>query len=102
MRYTIHTFRPTETIDAVIRLKGRHSYSNEEMASLRLAFNKLNGRIVPRPGMTYKIPLPFEVVDEFGEIVQTPLPEPEPEEDQMTDLIADSTSAGSTGAQQPV
>lgn len=79
MRYTVHTFRPTETIDAVIRLKGRHNLTHAELLHLRRAFNELNGFVVPRQGMTYKIPLPFEVVDDFGVVIDTTPPEPEEE-----------------------
>lgn len=73
-KHVIHTFRPTETIDGVIRLLGRHSLSKHELTYLRQAFNELNGTIVPKPGMTYKIPLPFETVNDFGEVVATPRP----------------------------
>lgn len=71
MRFVLHTFRPTETIDAIIRLKGRHAYSKTEMKHLQRAFDDLNGKIVPKPGMTYKIPLPFETTDEFGNLIDT-------------------------------
>ncbi len=71
MRFVLHTFRASETIDAVIRLMGRHNYTSDEMVSMRLAFDQLNGKIVPRPGMQYKIPLPLETVDEFGSVVST-------------------------------
>lgn len=74
MRYVLHTFRPTETIDAVIRLLGRHNLSKGEMALLRQSFDDLNGKIVPRPGMTYKIPYPYETTDDFGNVVPTPEP----------------------------
>lgn len=74
-RYTTHTFRPTETIDAVIRLKGRHSLSHSELAYLRVVFDELNGKIVPRAGMSYKIPLPLETVDDFGNVVDVPKPD---------------------------
>ena len=77
MRFALHTFRPTETIDAVIRLLGRHSYTKGEMRHLRAAFDRLNGFVVPRPGMTYKIPMPFEVTDDFGNLVDVTPPEPE-------------------------
>ena len=53
----LHTFRPTETIDAVIKLLGRHNYSAQEMIVLREAFNELNGPIVPRPGVQFRIPV---------------------------------------------
>lgn len=75
MRYVLHTFRPTETIDAVLRLKGRHSLTHAELFHLRKAFNDLNGLIVPRPGMTYKIPAPFEITDDFGNVVDVTPPE---------------------------
>lgn len=74
-KFVLHTFRPTETIDAVIRLKGRHSLSKKDLAFLRQAFNDLNGTAVPRPGMTYKIPMPFEAVDDFGNLIPTELPQ---------------------------
>lgn len=79
MNYLRHTFRPTETIDAVIRLLGRHNLSKTEMIPLRRAFDELNGLVVPRPGMEYKIPVPFEVTDDFGVVVDT-TPPPPPEE----------------------
>lgn len=58
MRYIEHTFRPTETIDSVIRLRGRHNLTKEELQVLREEYNRLNGEAVPRPGMLVKIPLP--------------------------------------------
>ena len=58
VRYVLHCFRPSETIDAVFRLKGRHNLTKEEMLQLRERFNELNGAVVPRPGQTFKIPLP--------------------------------------------
>jgi hypothetical protein len=61
MTYTLHTFRPGDTIDAIIRLKGRHNLTQEELIPLRAAFNELNGLMVPRAGTTCKIPLPPEV-----------------------------------------
>jgi hypothetical protein len=70
-KYILHTFRASETIDAVIRLLGRHNLSKAELVPLRKAFDELNGQIVPKPGMTYKIPLPFEVTDEFGSVIDT-------------------------------
>lgn len=75
MRTVLHTFRPTETIDGVIKLLGRHSYTKEEMRHLRRAFDELNGFVVPKPGMQYKIPLPFETTDEFGNVVDTTPPD---------------------------
>lgn len=76
-RYVLHTFRPGETIDAVIRLKSRHNLSREQISVLRDAFNRLNDRVLPRQGMTFKIPLPFEVVDDFGNVIDTTPPDPE-------------------------
>jgi len=73
-KFVLHTFRPTETIDAIFRLKGRHSLTHAELAFMRRAFNELNGLIVPRPGMTYKIPLPFEATDDYGNVVETEKP----------------------------
>jgi hypothetical protein len=75
-RYVLHTFRPSETIHSIIRLKGRHSLTQKQLRHLMVAFNELNGKdVVPKPGMTYKIPLPFEVVDDMGELVQLPEPD---------------------------
>lgn len=56
-RYVSHTFRPGDTIDAVIRLKGRHNLTQAEMIPLRESFNEMNVAEVIRPGMTCKIPL---------------------------------------------
>jgi hypothetical protein len=70
-RYVLHTFRPTETIDAVMRLLGRHKLTKGQLLPLRRAFDELNGLVVPKPGMTYKIPLPFDVTDDFGNVVDT-------------------------------
>lgn len=75
MRYVLHTFRPTETIDAVMRLLGRHNLTKAELVPLRLEFDRLNGQVVPRVGSTFKIPLPFEVTNDFGEVVDTTPPE---------------------------
>lgn len=69
MRYTIHSFRPYETIDGVIKVLGRHNYSPAEMQTARQAFDELNGLIVPKPGMQYKIPL-LDTVDDFGNLVK--------------------------------
>jgi len=73
-RYVIHTFRPTETIEAVMRLKGRHNLTKEQLRHLMVAFDELNGKVVPRVGMTFKIPLPFETVDDYGSVVYLPEP----------------------------
>lgn len=69
--YTLHKFRPSETIDAVLRLKGRHSYSPEEILSLRVKFNELNGTRVPKPGEIFKIPLEGLITDDFGNVIKT-------------------------------
>jgi len=57
MRFVLHTFRPTETIDAVFRLLGRHNYTREELKLLHVEFNTLNNNRVPKPGIEFKIPL---------------------------------------------
>lgn len=59
---------PGQTIDAVIKLKGRHNLSLLEMNFLRQKFNELNGEQVIRPGMTCKIPLPDDEVENEGGI----------------------------------
>lgn len=68
-KYTLHKFRPTETIDAVLRLKGRHSYTHEELKLLRVRFNELNGAVVPRSGDIFKIPLEDVTMDDYGNLV---------------------------------
>lgn len=73
-RYVLHTFRPSETIAGVIRLLGRHNLSRPQLNTLLREFDEMNGRVVPKPGMTYKIPLPFEVTDDYGDVVPTPEP----------------------------
>jgi len=93
MRFVLHTFRPTETIDAVIRLLGRHAYTKGEMRHLRRAFDELNGLVVPRPGMVYKIPLPFETTDDFGNLIDVTPPEPED---------TDSATPGGDGTSETV
>lgn len=69
MRYVLHKFRPTETIDAVLRLKGRHNYTRVEILELRKRFNELNGQVVPYPGDVFKIPLEDITVDDYGDVV---------------------------------
>jgi len=66
--YTLHCFVPGQTIDAVIKLKGRHNLTRDEMLFLRERFNELNGEQVIRAGMTCKIPLPADVVEDEGGI----------------------------------
>jgi len=71
-----------------MRLKGRHNLSKEKLRHLMVAFDELNGKVVPRPGMTYKIPLPFETTDDFGNVIYLPEPAlPEPEETGKEDAI---------------
>jgi hypothetical protein len=98
--FTLHTFRPTETIDAVIRLLGRHSLTHAELAHMRVVFNDLNGKVVPRPGMTYKIPLPMEVTDDYGNVIDLPKPEL-PENESITAPI-DSPVESITVVPEPV
>jgi hypothetical protein len=98
--FTLHTFRPTETIDAVIRLKGRHSLTHNELAHMRVIFNELNGRVVPRPGMTYKIPLPMEVTDDYGNVID--LPKPELPVDESINALIDSPDESIIVAPPPV
>jgi hypothetical protein len=68
MRYTLHCFRPGETIDAVLRLLGRHNLTHDELLVLREQFNVLNASALPRPGMTFKIPLPADDVGKHGPV----------------------------------
>ena len=66
--HLLHCFRPSETIEAVLRLKGRHNYTKEELSYLVAVFNELNGQTVPRPGMTLKVPILTGPESEGGEI----------------------------------
>jgi hypothetical protein len=64
MAYRLHTFRPGETITAVIRLLGRHDLSPWEIANLLKVFDQLNSEKVPKVGETFKIPLPEDQPDD--------------------------------------
>lgn len=64
--YVLHTFRPGETIEAVLRLKGRHNLTKIELLDLMAQFNLLNGQVIPKQGMTFKIPLPPRSADSEG------------------------------------
>ncbi len=66
--HILHCFRPTETIEAVLRLVGRHNYTKEELRYLVKVFNELNGEILPRPGMMLKVPVMPGPESEGGEI----------------------------------
>jgi hypothetical protein len=68
MRYTLHCFRPGDTIDAVLRVLGRHNLTQSELVALREQFNLLNDRALPRPGMTFKIPLPDDDRGQHGQV----------------------------------
>lgn len=57
MRFVLHQFRPGETIDAVLRLLGRHNYTPTEMAEVRAEFDQINVKEVPRVGAVFKIPI---------------------------------------------
>lgn len=57
MDYIQHTFRASETIDAVLKLRGRHDYTQEELVILRAKFNEVNGLRVPRAGDTFLLPV---------------------------------------------
>lgn len=73
MHYRNHRFRAGETIDAVVRLLGRHDYTGAELAVMRVRFNALNGARVPRQGDTCRIPVVHTTVDDFGDLVVFPL-----------------------------
>ncbi len=66
--FKLHTFRPGETIDAVIKLLGRHNLTKAEMAPLRQRFNELNDGRVPRPGESFRIPSVTEVAEDSGHV----------------------------------
>ena len=74
--YILHKFKPFDTIDAILRLRGRHNYTPEEIAILRGRFNELNGPVVPRAGDIFKIPLERVVVDDYGDMVDASVPVP--------------------------
>jgi hypothetical protein len=57
MRFVLHQFRPGETIDAILRLLGRHNYTQTEMAEVRAEFERINVAEVPRVGSMFKIPI---------------------------------------------
>lgn len=57
MRFVLHQFRPGETIDAVLRLLGRHNYTHAEMSEVRQEFERINVSEVPRVGSIFKIPI---------------------------------------------
>ncbi len=67
MSFVLHCFMPGQTIDAVIRLKGRHNLTKEELLPLRARFNELNDSVLPKPGMTLKIPLPDPIEERPSE-----------------------------------
>lgn len=75
-QFHLHTFRPGETIDAIIRLKGRHDYTKDEMAFLRAKFDILNTFVTPKAGFEYKIP----TLDGF--VSSRVVPQPDYGEDQ--------------------
>ncbi len=66
--FKLHTFRPGETIDAVIKLLGRHNLTKAEMAPLRQRFNEMNEGRLPRPGQTFKIPSVPEVTKDHDHV----------------------------------
>lgn len=57
MRFVLHQFRPGETIDAILRLLGRHNYTRDEMIEVREEFERINITEVPRVGTVFKIPI---------------------------------------------
>jgi hypothetical protein len=57
MRFVLHQFRPGETIDAVLRLLGRHNYTAAEMTEVRDEFIRINSLEVPRVGSVFRIPI---------------------------------------------
>lgn len=60
MNYVLHCFIPGQTLEAVIKLKGRHDLPKTEVLKLVEMFNELNSSPVIRAGMTLKIPLPLD------------------------------------------
>ena len=76
MHFILHKFRPGETIDAVIKLKGRHDFTPSQIEVARRRFNELNGQIVPRAGQVFKIPTQELVTDDFGNVIDVSTPDP--------------------------
>ena len=57
MESKTYTFGPGETIISVIGKFNHIDLSKEQLRSLMSEFNRLNGRVVPRTGETFKIPI---------------------------------------------
>ena len=83
--YKLHKFRPGETIDAVIKLLGRHDFTPDEVLIMRYRFNALNGIIVPRAGWIFKIPLPHAFTDDYGNTVAVEYKIPDPIEEDPSE-----------------
>ena len=56
MKYIMHAFKQSETIQSVIHLKNNHDVTKDEMLFLMAQFNVLNNQAVPTLGVQYKIP----------------------------------------------
>ena len=56
-----------------MRLRGRHSYTHDDLRVLRAVFNELNGPAVPRAGQTFKIPLLVDPAAIYIVPVQVPV-----------------------------
>jgi hypothetical protein len=52
-----HKFKTNETIAGAIKLVNGHQLHEAEMICLLRMYNELNGKVVPRPGQTVKIPI---------------------------------------------
>ena len=57
MKTVPHVFLPTQTINAVIKLKNRHDVTATELTELMAVFNAVNGEKVPRVGQRFEIPI---------------------------------------------
>jgi hypothetical protein len=99
MDFILHTFRPTETVDAVLKLMNRHDMPRDILLVLRQSFNQLNGMAVPRVGQTFKIPVEGKS-QEYQEAI-LPLPEAQKEEVPIITPPQDNSGLTVVGAKRP-
>lgn len=55
--YINHTFKPNETVMAILRKYNKYTSDNEVLTNLMKLFHDLNGMHVYKPGMKVKIPI---------------------------------------------
>lgn len=57
IRTVSHTFRPGETVEAILKKINRHDVTESELRKLLIDYHTLNGSEVPRAGTQVKIPM---------------------------------------------